>query len=171
MGRRGLRFVSAILLLGLAAAACGQAKYEFLNDVRAWPAYLPQGVEVEGRCIGNYGLMITSPDERLADSNEAGVVIHLLSSVGNRNPDTLPRLFLAQVPGLSIGQSSPLEIRDIDGITWQRTADYADRMVTGIAWSEGENAFSIEGVGLNVAELKRIAESLEPSFSRWMGCL
>lgn len=173
--RRQLVVKVGLVVLALAAgtAACGQASLEYLADVRVWPAYLPVGVEVEGDCFGEDGLVLMSP----VKSGSPSVRIFMIRTVGELSVDALPAALASEIEGLVIERSTAIPIRRGEGITWQRTLAVSDdnpapdNLVIGIAWSEGSNLFSIEGSGLDLGDLQRVAEGLEPSFSRWMGCL
>ncbi len=163
--------VIAALALIVGLGSCGLGGLDYLEDFRVWPAYLPPGVEVEGLCPAENLLVISSLGDARG-SEPPTVVIQMISTGQAINhsdiPSELGRSIRDAPPENAL---TPTEVRRRDGFTWQHIPGYAEHVATGVAWQEGPNLFVVEGVGLDLAEVQLIAEGLEPSFSRWIGCV
>ncbi len=168
-GRRWRRIrVAAFVLLIVLAVGCAQASLEYLSDLRLWPSYLPEGVAIDGQCPDERYLTIRSLTE--TETGDPLLVIHMIDVGQEYEVESLSRGFADFVPDFPPPSAVPATVRRIDGLSWQRIPDFSDDMATGVAWQEGPNLFSVEAVGLGLDEVERIAEGLEPSFSRWFGC-
>ncbi len=158
----------ALGILVLLTAGCASGSLEYLNDLRLWPTYLPEGVTIEGECPDERYLTIRSKVD--SEGGEPLLIIHMIDVGQEYDVSSLSRGFSDFVPDFPPQSAEPTTVRRIDGLSWQRIREISDDMATGVAWQEGPNLFSVEGVGMSLDEVEKVAEGLEPSFARWFGC-
>jgi hypothetical protein len=154
------------------AVALSSCSGSALEDVYAWPSYLPDGVTVIGECVIPGEMTgVSSPPEILADPEAFGVAI-LISPweewYGYDSADDFGRSFVPELPD---GSVRTITLRDTEGITFDHQPVFTDKPATSVAWRESELRVYVTGLGLEFSEVKAIAEGLRPSSAaRFPGC-
>ena len=143
-----------------------------LDGVYAWPAYLPDRVTVTGECVVPDRMVgISSPAASLTDPGTDGVAVLIQPreewhEIGD--PDGFARYFAQDLPN---GAATPLEIRETTGVGFIHQPAYSAKRAVSVAWEEAGQLILVTGFGLDLAEVRRVAESLEPAPSdRFPGC-